>query len=62
MGGSVGEVRGSTKIETYLAYVEEAEDDQGHWDPPVRLKKVCKRLMEKDPETEEWVLRYRWHT
>ena len=27
-----------------------------------QYKKLCKSLMKQDPESGEWVLRYRWHT
>lgn len=62
MGGSSGEIRGKTKIETYLRYAEQAEKQEGSWHPPVQNKKECKRLMEKDPGTGEWILRFHWHT
>jgi hypothetical protein len=62
MGGASGAIRGRTKIETYLRYVEETEKMEGSWDPEPRLKKFCKRLMAKDPDTGEWVLPYHWHS
>jgi hypothetical protein len=62
MGGASGEVSGKTKIETYQRYIEQAEKMEGSWDPPPRLKKICKSLMEKDADTGEWILRYHWHS
>ena len=61
MGGYWGEVRGSTKIETYLAYVEQCEGWPGTHDPDPSGKKWCYRQMERDPQTGEWTLRYRAH-
>ena len=65
MGGMTGEVRGQSKIETYLKYVAEVEgfgDMFQEHDPDPRNKKKCKSLMVQDPETGEWVLRYHLHT
>lgn len=65
MGGTRGEVRGNSKIEAYLEYSELVD---GYGDlfqthiPDPKNKKLCKRLMDQDPETGEWVLRYRLHT
>ena len=65
MGSTSGEIRGKSKIETYLKYTEEIEavgnifQDQ-HPDP--RYKKECKRLMKQDPKSGEWVLRFHFHT
>ncbi len=62
MGGMSGTVRGASKIETYLKYQEEARDEMwGDRTPPFN-KKVCYRLMERDPDTGEWVLHYHVHT
>ena len=62
MGGAYGEVRGATKIETYLRYLKEATDREGSWYTDPAHKKDCKEEMERDPNTGEWVLRYHWHT
>lgn len=65
MGGTRGEVRGKSKVETYLKYVDLVE---GYGDtfpdriPDPAHKKHCKREMVLDPQTEEWVLYYRLHT
>ena len=63
MGGVINEVRGSSKIETYLKYAElvdgYGETFQSH-NP--KYKKLCKNLMKQDPETGEWVLVFRLHT
>lgn len=65
MGGRVDEVRGSSKIEAYLAYVDEVEsmgDMLPERDPDPRYKKECKSRMVQDPKTGEWILHYRLHT
>lgn len=64
MGGRYGEVRGSSKIETYLEYVHQVErsDMLPHNNPDPRYKKQCKREMVQDPETGEWVLAFHQHT
>ena len=63
MGGSIGEVRGRSKIETYLEYESLIEKgSEGSWDPRPAAKKECKRQMRKDPDTGEWILAYRFHT
>jgi len=59
MGSTRGEIRGSSKIAVYLEYKELADD--GPWQegiPDPEKKKECKRRMEWDPNTEEWVLSY----
>ena len=64
MGSIHGEIRGKSKIEVYLKYVDEIKKWDGfneHF-PDAKRKKVCKNLMEQDPDSEEWVLRYRFHT
>jgi len=65
MGGMSGEMRGKSKIEVYLRYVEElegfGETFQEH-DPDPKYKKKCKRLMLWDPTAGEWVLHYHLHT
>jgi hypothetical protein len=65
MGSIHGEIRGESKIETYLKYVDEIKKWGGTFNehfPDAKYKKVCKNLMEQDPKSEEWVLRYRFHT
>lgn len=63
MGGVNGEVRGKSKIKAYLKYAEIAENEIfTRRIPDPRNKKGCKKAMEWDPETEEWVLRYHLHT
>jgi len=63
MGGMYGEVRGATKVKTYLCYQDETErHPDGSWYPDPSRKKACKRQMEKDPVTGEWVLPYHWHS
>ncbi len=57
MGGSLGSVRGRSKIEAYLAYLDVAYALNSA-DPDPKYKKQCKREMVQDPETEEWVLHY----
>lgn len=65
MGGMVGEVRGQSKIEAYLKYAEKVgrlgEIFLSH-SPDPHNKKLCKKYTIQDPETGEWVLRYRLHT
>jgi len=63
MGGTYGEIRGRSKIDVYLEYTELIENgpmESGIPDP--QYKKYCKKMMEWDPDTEEWVLHYRLHT
>lgn len=60
MGGYSGKVRGSTKIETYLRYVEKGEEwgmDLSH-NPEPKSKKFCKKLMVWDDVREQWVLEF----
>ena len=61
----INEVRGSSKIETYLKYAElvdgYGETFQSH-NPNSKHKKLCKSLMKQDSATGEWVLRFRLHT
>ena len=61
----INEVRGPSKIETYLKYGElvdgYGETFQSHIPNP-KHKKLCKSLMKQDSETGEWVLRFRLHT
>jgi hypothetical protein len=60
VGGFWSEVRGDTKVETYLKYVDKCEGTPFSPHPHPRYKKSCYREMERDPETREWVLRYRF--
>jgi hypothetical protein len=65
MGGFRGEVRGESKIEVYIKYVAEIKRWGGTFnshDPDAKYKKVGKNLMEQDPSSGEWVLRYHFHT
>ncbi len=48
MGGSIGEIRGWSKIEVYLLYEERTkENTDGTWYPRPAAKKECKRLMQR---------------
>ncbi len=65
MGGTTGEVRGCSKIEAYLRYlelIEQCGDTFGWRIPEPEKKKLCKKEMVQDPNTGEWVLHYRLHT
>jgi hypothetical protein len=65
MGGMTDEVRGRSKIGTYLKYVKLTEgfgETFQDRDPDPRYKKVCKREMVQDPDTGEWVLHFHLHT
>lgn len=65
MGGIHGIVRGNSKIDTYLKYtmlVEEQGNGLLDRNPDPENKKGCKKLMERDPETGEWVLHYHLHS
>jgi len=63
MGGVADQVRGSSKIETYIKYKELVEDSiMESKNPDPLYKKECKRRMIWDSETEEWVLYYHLHT
>ena len=65
MGGLTDEVRGSSKIETYLKYAELVEGFGGVFQdhhPNPEHKKLCKKEMVQDPTTGEWVLRFYLHT
>lgn len=63
MGGLVDEVRGKSKIETYLRYKEVAENEMFTTRIPNPVnKKLCKKSMVWDPNTEEWVLHFHLHT
>jgi hypothetical protein len=60
MGGYSGEVRGSTKIETYLRYVEKCEEWELDHSPEPKNKKFCKKSMIWDQSKAEWVLEFRF--
>jgi hypothetical protein len=60
MGGYGGEVRGSTKIETYLRYVEKCEEWDLDHSPEPKNKKFCKRWMTWDEARKEWILEFRF--
>ncbi|WP_435102051.1 hypothetical protein [Arhodomonas sp. AD133] len=65
MGGTHGEIRGSSKAEAYQKYVELVDGFGGTFEsryPDPKYKKECKRLMVEDPDTGKWVLRYPLHT
>ena len=65
MGGQSGETRGKSKIEAYLEYerlIEKVGEIFLSQNPNPKNKKLCKKLMMWDPDTEEWVLYYRLHT
>jgi hypothetical protein len=65
MGGFSGEVRGKSKIETYLNYVKAIEHCGGTFNshyPDGKKKKLCKSLMEQDSESGDWILRCHFHT
>ena len=65
MGGFTDQVRGLSKIETYLKYAElvdgYGETFQSHNLDP-KNKKLCKSLMNQDSATGEWVLSFHLHT
>jgi hypothetical protein len=64
MGGTSGEIRGRSKVETYLKYADFCEgigsmmEDRN---PDPAFKKYTKRQMVQAPETGEWVLYYHLH-
>ncbi len=57
MGGFGGELRRRTKYQVYERYKEKLEDRSWSWHP--HNKKDAKKAMFQDPQTKEWVLRYR---
>lgn len=59
--GTGGEVRGKTKIQTYIKYKERCESWPGSHAPDPDGKKYCYKCMEWDDRREEWVLPYFWH-
>ena len=63
VGGMNSEIRGKSKAGAYRKYAA-AVDREGQnfldHNPDAKHKKLCKSLMQQDPETGEWVLRYRW--
>jgi hypothetical protein len=63
MGSMNGEVRGKSKIEVYTKYLTKIDGvGQSFLDhtPDAKNKKWCYSLMTQDPETEEWVLAFRF--
>ena len=58
MGSFRGEVRGNSKVETYIKYLKVSES----WDlaryPDPKYKKFCKKQMEWDRVKREWILQY----
>lgn len=65
MGGTVGEVRGKSKIEAYAKYVDLVDEVGGTFQdriPDPIYKKHTKRQMVQDQDTGEWILHYRLHT
>jgi hypothetical protein len=58
VGGYRGEVRGSSKIKTYLNYLKKCESWELTRIPDPKCKKYCKKQMMWDAEKREWVLRY----
>jgi hypothetical protein len=62
MGGSTGKITGKSKIEVYLHYVEKTKEWDGDSMPDPKYKKYCKRQMNWNPDTGEWVLHYHLHT
>ena len=65
MGGTRDEIRGKSKAEVYAKYsalVEQTKHIFGDQYPDAKHKKVCHKLMEQDPNTGDWVLRYHFHT
>jgi len=57
VGSFGGEVRGGTKYQVYEKYQELMQNDSWTWHP--HNKKDAKKAMIQDPQTKEWVLRYR---
>ncbi len=63
MGGVNLEVRSTNKADTYRRFVEAAEENPlPDIYPDPKYKKLCKSLMRQDPDTGEWVLRFRFQT
>jgi hypothetical protein len=61
MGGMGDEVRGRTKIETWLRFKRENRSDEPPYEMTLdwpRNKKETYEMMQKDADTGEWVLRY----
>ena len=53
MGGYGGEVRGKSKIETYLRYVKKCEEWDLDRNPDPKYKKFCKKSMVWDAARKE---------
>ena len=65
VGGFSDEVRGRTKVETWLNFQKEKRKTLAKYDMECRwpvTKRDAYAQMLKDPETGEWVLRYNFHT
>jgi len=66
MGGIFDEVRGPTKIATWLKYARRIRPGiLARWEMTEYFpgtKKEAYRRMEWDEETQEWVLKYHFHT
>ena len=61
MGGIRDEVRGRTKIETWLRFKKENRSDEPPYGMTLdwpRNKKEAYEMMRKDDDTGEWVLSY----
>jgi hypothetical protein len=65
VGGIRNQVRGRTKIETWLKFQKVKREILGRYEMVCRWpanKKEAYGQMEEDPETGEWVLEYNFHT
>ena len=67
MGGISDDVRGKTKVATWLAFTKVREEIEDRYGEEMHLrwpsnKKEAYEQMEKDPATGQWVLRYNFHT
>jgi hypothetical protein len=61
MGGIQGEVRGRTKIETWLRCKKEHRSDEPPYGMKLdwpRTKREAYEIMQKDFDAGEWILRY----
>ncbi len=66
MGGMNGEVRGRTKIETWLKFQKERRKIRARFEGlhlrwPSNKREALEQ-MQKDDTTGEWVLEYNFHT
>jgi hypothetical protein len=67
VGGISHEVRGRTKIETWLKFTKVKREILERYEDSMHLrwpssKKEAYEQMTKDASTGEWVLRYNFHT